>query len=140
MILRVAAELNNLETIRHFVEQCALALQADQDTAFDLVQAVDECVTNIVEHGYNGQHGSIEIEIDRHGEDLTIVMRDHAPVFDPTGVPPPDLTQPLEDREPGGLGIYLARHMVDHMQHRVAPDGGNELTLIKQAKAITPQS
>ena len=140
MILRVAAELNNLETIRHFVEESALALQAYQSTAFDLAQAVDECVTNIIEHGYRGQHGSIEIEIDRVGENLAIVLRDHAPVFDPTGVPPPDLTLRLEEREPGGLGIYLARHMVDHMQHRVLSDGSNELTLLKQAKPISSQS
>jgi serine/threonine-protein kinase RsbW len=140
MILRVAAELNNLETIRHFVAGCARTLQADQDTALDLAQAADECVTNIIEHGYNGQHGSIEIEINRAGENLTIVLRDHAPLFDPTDVPPPDLTLPLEKREPGGLGIYLARHMVDQMQHRVLSDGGNELTLLKRAKPISSQS
>ena len=134
MMLRVAAELNNLETIRHFVEECALALHTDQEATLDVVQAVDECVTNIIEHGYGGRHGAIEIEIDRVGENLAIVLRDHAPVFDPTEVPPPDLTLPLEEREPGGLGIYLTRHMVDHMQHRVLPDGGNELTLLKQAK------
>jgi serine/threonine-protein kinase RsbW len=133
MILRVAAELNNLETIRLFVEERARALHVDQDTAFDLAQAVDECATNIVEHGYRGQPGSIEIEIERVGELLTIELRDHAPVFDPTGVPPPDLTQPLEAREPGGLGVYLARHMVDEMRHRPLPGGGNELTMIKRA-------
>ena len=133
MILRVAAELNNLETMRHFVEESARALHVDQDTAFDLAQAVDECATNIVEHGYQGQPGSIEIEIDRAGENLAIVLRDHAPPFDPTGVPPPDLTLPLEEREPGGLGVYLARHMVDEMRHRALPDGGNELTMLKRA-------
>ena len=133
MILRLAAELNNLETIRRFVDESALALHVDQDAAFDLTQAVDECATNIIEHGYQGQPGSIEIEIERADEVLTIKLRDHAPVFDPTGVPPPDLTQPLEEREPGGLGVYLARHMVDEMRHRALPDGGNELTMLKRA-------
>ncbi len=133
MILRVAAELNNLETIRHFVEESARTLHVDQNTAFDLAQAVDECATNIVEHGYRGQPGSIEIEIERVGELLTIKLRDQAPAFDPTGVPPPDLTLSLEAREPGGLGVYLARHMVDEMRHRTLPEGGNELTMIKRA-------
>jgi serine/threonine-protein kinase RsbW len=140
MILRLAAELNNLETMRRFVEESALALQADQNTAFDLAQAADECITNIIEHGYQGQPGSLEIEIERVDEILTIELRDHAPVFDPTGVPPPDLTLPLEAREPGGLGIYLARHMVDDMQHRALPSGGNVLTLIKQIKPAPAQS
>ena len=140
MILRVAAELNNLETIRRFVEDGALALQPDQDAAFDLAQAVDECATNIIEHGYRGRPGSIEVEIDRVDEQLTVVLRDHAPVFDPTSMPPPDLTLPLEKREPGGLGIYLTRQMVDEIQHRALPDGGNELTLVKAIKPTPSQS
>ncbi len=139
MILQVTAELINLSTIRRFVEESALSLSADERTAYALVHAVDECATNIIEHGYRGQAGPIEIEIDRAGETLTIELRDHAPPFNPTGVPPPDLTQPLEKREPGGLGIYLARQMVDDMRHRALPDGGNVLTLIKHIQP-TPSS
>jgi serine/threonine-protein kinase RsbW len=139
MILRVNAELTNLGAIRHFVEGNTLRLAADEDVAYSLAHAVDECATNIIEHGYRGQSGSIEIEIDRVGDNLTIVLRDHAPPFDPTGVPPPDLTRPLEEREPGGLGIFLARQMIDQWHYRALPDG-NELTLIKRVKPITPQS
>ena len=137
MILRTTAELTNLGTIRHFIEESTLSLSADEDTAYALAHAVDECATNIIEHGYRGQPGTIEIEINRVGDDLTIVLRDHAPPFDPTGVPPPDLTLPLEQREPGGLGIFLARQMVDRWQYRALSDG-NELTLIKQAKPLVP--
>lgn len=139
MILHTTAELINLHTIRHFVEDNALRLTADEDTSYDLAHAVDECATNIIEHGYQGRPGTIEIEIDRLGEDMLIVLRDHAPPFDPTSVPPPDLTLPLEQREPGGLGIYLTRRMVDDCRYRPLPDG-NELTLIKHVNAIPPQS
>ena len=140
MILHTTAELTNLGKIRHFIEESTRSLSADENTAYALAHAVDECATNIIEHGYRGQPGTIEIEIDRTGDNLTIVLRDHAPPFDPTGVPTPDLTRPLEEREPGGLGVFLARQMVDQWRYRALPDGGNELTLIKQAKPITPQS
>ncbi len=139
MILHTTAELTNLHAIRHFIEENILSLSANEDLAYDLAHAVDECATNIIEHGYRGRPGAIEIEIDRRGEDLLIVLRDHAPPFDPTRVPLPDLTLPLEQREPGGLGIYLARQMVDDLQYRPLPDG-NELTLIKRAKSITAPS
>jgi serine/threonine-protein kinase RsbW len=134
MILRVTAELNNLEVIRHFIEENSQALQSDPNTIYDLVQAVDECATNIIEHGYHEQPGPIEIEIERRGETITIRLRDQAPLFDPTQVPPPDLTLPLEQREPGGLGIYLARQMVDQMNYEVLPTGGNELILTKHVR------
>ncbi len=136
MILRVTAELIHLSDIRHFVEDNTLRLTADEDAAYALAHAVDECATNIIEHGYRGQPGPIEVEIDQAGDIVTIVLRDHAPPFDPTGMPPPDLTLALEEREPGGLGIYLARQMVDDWHYRTLPDG-NELTLIKR---VAPHS
>ena len=140
MILHTTADLTNLEMIRRFVEESTLSLSADERTAYGLVHAVDECATNIIEHGYHRRPGSIDIEIDRVDETLRIVLRDHAPPFDPTGVPPPDLTRPLEEREPGGLGLYLTRQMVDHWQYRALPDGGNELTLFKQIKPTRTQA
>jgi serine/threonine-protein kinase RsbW len=140
MNLRVTAELTNLGTIRRFIEENSLSLSADERTAYALAHAVDECTTNIIEHGYRHQPGSIEIEINRADENLVIVLRDHAPPFDPTGVPLPDFTRPFEEREPGGLGIYLTRQMIDQWHYRALPNGGNELTLIKLAKPITPQS
>ena len=42
-----------------------------------------------------------------------------------------DHTQPLEERPPGGLGIYLIRQYMDEAIHRITPQGGNELILKK---------
>ncbi len=140
MILHTTADLNNLSMIRRFVEESTLGLSAGEKTAYALVHAVDECATNIIEHGYRLQPGPIDIEIDRVNETLTIVLRDHAPPFDPTRAPPPDLTRPLEQREPGGLGLYLTRQMVDDWQYRALPGGGNELTLFKQIKPTQTQA
>jgi anti-sigma regulatory factor (Ser/Thr protein kinase) len=140
MILHTTAELANLSVIRRFVEDSARSLSADGRTAEDLAQAVDECATNIIEHGYRGEPGTIEVEIVRAGETLTVVLRDHAPPFDPTRAPLPDLTGSLEEREPGGLGLYLTRRLVDDWHYRALPDDGNELTLVKQITATTSWS
>jgi serine/threonine-protein kinase RsbW len=134
MILHVTAELHNLEVIRHFIEENVLSMHADDNTLYDLVQAVDECATNIIEHGYLEAPGPIEVEINLRDETITIVLRDQAPLFDPTTVPAPDLTIPLEQREPGGLGIFLIRRMVDELHYGISATGGNELTLIKHVQ------
>jgi anti-sigma regulatory factor (Ser/Thr protein kinase) len=93
---------------------------------------VDEAVTNTIAHGYQGEQGAVEVEVSRAGEDLVIRIRDEAPLFDPTIVPAPDVTLPLEQRLPGGLGIYFIRQIMDEMTHRVTPQGGNELILVKR--------
>jgi anti-sigma regulatory factor (Ser/Thr protein kinase) len=105
---------------------------ASADTVASLVLATDEVVTNIIVHGYEGREGTIEIEMERQGQDVLVRVRDQAPPFDSTAVPPPDLTLPLEKRPLGGLGVYLARRVVDEMSYRAGVQGGNELTLVKR--------
>ena len=137
-MLRVAAEVNNLVTIRRFVREAATALAAPAETIDNLVLAVDESATNIIMHGYRGQAGEIEIEIHRAQDAVVIYLRDQAPPFDPTRLPAPDVTLPLEQRPIGGLGVYLTRQLVDSVTHCLTSQGGNELTLTKKIEAFHP--
>ena len=130
--LRITAELKNLSEIRRFVQETASSLGVDPAMVHNAPLAVDEAVTNVIVHGYQGQGGAIEIEMSREGDALVIRIRDEAAPFDPTIVPPPDLTLPLAQRIPGGLGIHLIRQIMDEMTHRITPQGGNELTLVKR--------
>ena len=107
--LRVAAELKNLNVIRHFVQETAESLDVDQRVIGDVILATDEAVTNVMVHGYQGQPGIIEIELRRNEDSLVVCLRDQSAPFDPTVMPPPDVTVPLEERPPGGLGIHLMR-------------------------------
>lgn len=134
--LCIAAELKNLVEIRRIVQETATALGVDSATIPDVLLAVDEAASNIIIHGYQGQGGAIEIEMEREGDALVIRLRDEAPPFDPAAIPPPDLTLPLEQRPIGGLGIYLMRQVMDEVTHRITPQGGNELTLLKRCVGV----
>jgi serine/threonine-protein kinase RsbW len=127
------AVLDNLALIRRYVAKIACDLQAEQAAIDDMVQAVDEAVANIILHGYAGKPGALEIEVSREDTLLVVRLRDQASQFDPTRVPPPDLSTPLEKRPLGGLGIYLINQFVDQLQYRAIPQDGNELTLMKKA-------
>ncbi|MBN1889766.1 MAG: ATP-binding protein [Thermoflexales bacterium] len=129
--LHVTADVTRLAEIRRFVEETAAALGVEAGLVPKLQLAVDEAATNIIVHGYQGQVGLIEIEMQRDGTELVIRLRDSASPFDPTTVPPPDLTLQLEERPPGGLGIHLMRQAVDRLSYSPLPQGGNELSLIK---------
>jgi serine/threonine-protein kinase RsbW len=127
------ADLKNLSSIRTFVELTARELQADQAAIDDMVQAVDEAATNIITHGYAGNQGRLEIDVKKEDRSLVVYLRDGTVQFDPTKFPPPDLSIPLEERPPGGLGIYLINQCVDKLRYRALPQGGNELILVKKA-------
>ena len=131
-VLRAAAQPAELARIRRFVEQQAAELDVDPDIVPDVIEAVDESATNIIKHGYRGSPGTLEVELAVSAGTLVIRLRDHAPVFDPTTVPPPDLSLPLERRPLGGMGVHLTRELTDEMRHRSTTGWSNELTLVKR--------
>jgi anti-sigma regulatory factor (Ser/Thr protein kinase) len=121
------AQIANLAEIRRFVG--TEAEDFSREAADAMIQAVDEAVTNVIVHGYRGSPGSIEIDLWQDGKALVIRLRDDAPAFDPTSVPPPNLDTPLYLRRPGGLGVHMMRQFVDHISYRRTETGQNELTL-----------
>lgn len=130
--IQLEAALSNLASARQFVkEQCETQGISDRALIDGLMLAVDEAMTNVIVHGYQKGPGSIELAVRCEGDTLVIRLRDQAPVFDPTTVPPPDLSIPIIDRALGGMGIHLIRQSVDEIGHFPLPGGGNELRLIK---------
>jgi len=130
--LRVPADLERLAEIRRFVKERATTLGVDPDALPDVLLAVDEAATNTIVHGYQGREGFVEIEVGREGDALVIRLRDEAMPFDPTTIPPLDVTLPPEQLVLDGMGIYLMRQATDEMSHRITMEQGNELTLVKR--------
>ena len=130
--LTIEADLRRLGDVRAFVRTSLAAGGADLHSVADVVQAVDEIVSNVIEHGYAGRDGKVEVEVTVEGNDATVHVRDACPPFDPTGVPTPDTGAPLARRALGGMGVHLSRELTDRMTHRILPTGGNELTLVKR--------
>ena len=118
--------------MRRYVEERAAALQIDSSTMYDVLLAVNEMVTNIIVHGYRGEPGSIEIDVERQRNDIVARLRDWAPPFDPSSVPPPDISLPLHMRPLGGMGIHLTRKLMDSLDYHGDETNGNELILVKQ--------
>lgn len=131
-MLTVSAELSNLAKIRRFIEKRSAVLKLTPEAVGDIRLAVDEAAANIILHGYRGAPGTIEVEMIRNDDVIIVNLRDSAPVFDPTTVPPPDLSIPFFQRSPGGMGVHLIRQAVDKICHQTSASGGNELTLVKR--------
>lgn len=130
--LRVDSDLGRLAAVRELVRSAADEVGAGEACTADLVQAVDEAATNAIIHGHAGQAGWVEIAVSTEGDRFVVTIQDDAPAFDPTGVPPPDLSVHPGERRPGGMGVLLARLCVDEMTYRPRPGGGNILTLVRR--------
>lgn len=97
----------------------------------DVELAVEELLVNVIEHGYKGKGGDVELGLEASGDLLTLRIIDQALAFDPTQALEPDLDVPLEEREKGGMGIHLVKNLMDAIRYQ--RDGNrNVLTLEKR--------
>jgi serine/threonine-protein kinase RsbW/sigma-B regulation protein RsbU (phosphoserine phosphatase) len=129
--IRIPAESSQLAEVRAFVRAAGADLGASAAVTADLVQAVDEAVSNIIVHGYAGASGEVEIQAGAADGKIQIRVLDRSRPFDPTAAPPPDVSSPPRHRKPGGMGIHLLRAGTDEVHHRSRDDGGNELRLVR---------
>jgi anti-sigma regulatory factor (Ser/Thr protein kinase) len=114
------------------IEELAESEGLGGPAVMQLVLAVDELVTNAMTHAYRAGAHELRVAIDlAPGGRMTIEIIDDGPAFDPLAAPPPDLEAELEDRAVGGLGIHLARQMVDELSYRREGDR-NRLQLAKE--------
>jgi len=97
----------------------------------DTQLAVEEVITNVINHGYKKTGGEIIVSSRISPERIEVQIIDAAPRFDPLSVPEPELDSTIEDRNVGGLGIFLIRQVMDEVSYRYE-DGKNILVLTKK--------
>ncbi len=105
----------------------------DESLQFKIRLSIEEAVENVVRYAYEGGMGWIEVgtNLDPEGVMLTIVLRDAGVPFNPLDKPDPDVTLSAEDRQIGGLGIFLCKQLMDHIDYKYE-DGCNVLTMSKR--------
>lgn len=100
-----------------------------------LLVAADEILTNVASYAYpTDAPGELQVTL-RHAEGtLSLTFADRGVPYDPLSAPPPDLSRPLAERAPGGLGLFIVRKTMDAVDYRRDGDR-NVLTLTKR---LTP--
>ncbi len=131
--LTLEASLEALAEISDFVVEQARIMGLDEHAAWEVQLAVDEAVTNVIQHSYAEYSGPITISSRMIDSEFEITIRDRGKPFDPNAVPEPDLVSPLEERKTGGLGLYLMRKLMDRVAFEFV-DGENVLMMAKRVQ------
>jgi serine/threonine-protein kinase RsbW len=125
----------SLEAISLYITQAARSAGLDDSAVYQVQLAVDEACSNIIDHAYGGSgHGDIEMTVNVTLQGLTIILRDHGKPFDPQNAPEPNLSLPIEQLEPRGVGLYLMRKMMDDVRFEFSPRNGNLVTMTKNRR------
>ena len=126
------AELGKLvDRVDRFCQEAAL----DDDAAFELNLVLEELFTNAVRHGgCEGMKNAVLVGLRLlENRGVAVEFGDRGTPFDPTSAAQPDITAPLVDRQPGGLGIHLVRQTMHDLQYRRAGEW-NRLTMRREGK------
>ncbi len=115
-----------------WVEQLGEELGLDMPEVFQLNLALEEAVVNVMNYAYEGE-GLIKLSVTSDGQDVVFILEDEGKEFDPTKVDDPDITLSAEERQIGGLGIFLVQQFMESVIY-CRKDGKNILTMIYKKK------
>ena len=115
-----------------FIEELSEELALAPELTFNLNLVLEEAVSNVILYAY-GEEKQKEITLLANMSDnnLIFVLTDSGQEFDPTKVPDADVTLSAEEREIGGLGIFLIRQIMNTIEYQ-RMDGKNVLIMGKQ--------
>lgn len=131
-ISRVAS-LDNLNELREFVVEAAIAEGLNPDEVFTFKLVTEEICTNIIQYSYEGSEaGEIKLSFERHKTSAILKIIDSGQYFSPDDAKTPDLQADWDEREIGGLGIFIVEELMDVVSYKKIDGNLNQLTLEKQ--------
>lgn len=131
--LTIAATVENIETVTEFVNEQLEALDCPMKAQIQIDIAIDELFGNIAHYAYNPDVGSATVRIEVTEEPLAVIITfiDNGVPYDPLAVADPDTTLSADERQLGGLGIYMVKKSMDEINYEYK-DGKNILSIKKK--------
>ena len=130
--LNIEATLENISEVTDFVNSELEALGCPVKTQMQIDIAIDELFGNIAHYAYDPETGPATVRVEVEKEPLCVIITfiDNGIPFDPLAKKDPDTTLSAEEREIGGLGIFLVKKTMDDISYEYK-NGQNILRIKK---------
>ena len=130
--LIIAATVENIETVTDFVNEQLEALDCPMKAQMQIDIAIDELFGNIAHYAYNPDVGDATVRVEVTEEPLAVVITfiDKGVPYDPLAKADPNITLSAEEREIGGLGIFMVKKTMDDITYEYK-NGQNILKIKK---------
>ncbi len=130
--LTVDATVENIEAVTDFVNEQLESFNCPMKAQMQIDVAIDELFGNIAHYAYNPEVGpaTVRVEVDENPLSVVITFIDNGVAYDPLAKEDPDITLSAEERQIGGLGIYMVKKSMDDITYEYK-DGQNILKIKK---------
>ena len=127
------AKIEALSDVLGFVDQMLDSYECSMKIQTAVCVAIEEVFVNVANYAYGDGTGDATLEIGFREEDRSVTFRlsDEGIPFDPLKKPDPDITLSIEERQIGGLGIFIVKKTMDSVSYTYE-NGKNILTMIKK--------
>ncbi len=127
------AKIDVLSDVLGFVEETLEGYDCPMKVQMSVCVAIEEIFVNVAHYAYGDGEGDMTLGMgfDDASRTITFRMADKGKPFDPLQKPDPDITLSAEDREIGGLGIFITKKTMDTVTYAYE-NGENVLTMIKK--------
>ena len=131
--LTIAATVENIETVTDFVNEQLEAYDCPMKAQIQIDGAIDELFGNIAHYAYDPEVGDATVRVEVTDEPLAVVITfiDKGVPYDPLAKADPNTTLSAEEREIGGLGIFMVKKTMDDITYEYK-DGQNILRIKKR--------
>ncbi|MBR3133221.1 MAG: SpoIIE family protein phosphatase [Clostridia bacterium] len=126
------ANMNELNNIQNFVNSKLEEANCDFKTITQVNLVVEEIFTNIAKYAYEDREGTCKLKISFDGNKkvFDFTFEDSGMPFNPLEREDPNITLSAEDRDVGGLGIFIIKKTMDNVEYNYV-DGKNVLKIRK---------
>lgn len=125
--LSFCSDPKELHDVRDRVERFVLDAGMGDEDALNVVLAIDEALTNVIRHAYDGKHDQpIDITVVPMDNELSVIVRDYGKVTDRSKIH----SRNLDDIRPGGLGVHIMHECMDSVEYLPAPQGGGTILVM----------
>lgn len=130
--MTIPATVENIEKVTDFVNVQLDNIDCPTKAQMQIDIAIDELFGNIAHYAYNPETGpaTVRVEVTEKPISVVITFIDHGVPYDPLKKEDPDITKSAEDREIGGLGIFMVKKTMDEITYEYK-DGQNILRIRK---------
>ncbi len=131
--LSLDAVVENIEIVTDFVNEQLEQYDCPAKAQIQIDIAIDELFSNIAHYAYKPEVGPATVRVEVVEEPLSVVITfiDNGKPYDPLSTADPDLTLSAEDRQIGGLGIYMVKKSMDEIAYEYT-NGQNILRIKKR--------
>jgi anti-sigma regulatory factor (Ser/Thr protein kinase) len=129
--LKLEATKANLDKVLSFIDGHLENNACSMKSQMQIDLAAEEIFVNIAQYSYAPATGSATIRLSVADGSAEITFIDSGIPYDPLAKEDPDITLSSEERQIGGLGIFLIKQYMDDVRYEYS-DGQNKLTIVKK--------